>query len=115
MPFLFFERRPPPGHLCWRQERERLAAISENAQTPTSSITAGRKAYRDPEFAKAYLPQKAALLAVLSNANQLLLAEAHRAFHGVQWQDFRREPAAGLKALPAEQLRLWTHRRRLGR
>jgi guanosine-3',5'-bis(diphosphate) 3'-pyrophosphohydrolase len=62
-----------------RKERERLAQVSADAQTikvadlidNTASIVA-----RDPDFAKVYLAEKAALLAVLTKAHPALLQRA---------------------------------------
>lgn len=61
------------------KEAARLATVSADAQTikvadiidNTSSIVE-----RDPDFAKVYLKEKAALLAVLTKANPALLAQA---------------------------------------
>lgn len=63
------------------KERRRLAMVSPDAQTIKVADlidNTGSIVERDPEFAKMYLPEKAALLAVLTKADPAMLAKAKK-------------------------------------
>jgi (p)ppGpp synthase/HD superfamily hydrolase len=63
------------------KERERLASVSANAQTIKVADlidNTGSIVERDPDFAKLYLTEKAALLGVLTKADPKMLAKVKR-------------------------------------